>query len=93
VENKMGRVKVIDKGPRNIDLDILLFARGDEGMPSMIEWNDERLILPHKLMFEREFVLRPLYEYAEITRKQFEDANSSQDSTYRESPLVRCKHP
>jgi 2-amino-4-hydroxy-6-hydroxymethyldihydropteridine diphosphokinase/dihydropteroate synthase len=67
VENKMGRVKVIDKGPRNIDLDILLFARGDEGMPSMIEWNDERLILPHKLMFEREFVLRPLYEYAQAT--------------------------
>jgi 2-amino-4-hydroxy-6-hydroxymethyldihydropteridine diphosphokinase/dihydropteroate synthase len=60
----MGRVKVIDKGPRNIDLDILLFARGFEGVTSMVEWNDERLILPHKLMFEREFVLRPLYEYA-----------------------------
>jgi 2-amino-4-hydroxy-6-hydroxymethyldihydropteridine diphosphokinase/dihydropteroate synthase len=60
----MGRVKVIDKGPRNIDLDILLFSRGFESAMSMIEWNDERLILPHKLMFEREFVLRPLYEYA-----------------------------
>jgi 2-amino-4-hydroxy-6-hydroxymethyldihydropteridine diphosphokinase/dihydropteroate synthase len=60
----MGRVKVIDKGPRNIDLDILLFASGFEGVTSMVEWNDERLILPHKLMFEREFVLRPLYEYA-----------------------------
>jgi 2-amino-4-hydroxy-6-hydroxymethyldihydropteridine diphosphokinase/dihydropteroate synthase len=64
VENGMGRVKVIDKGPRNIDLDILLFSRGFEGALSMVEWNDERLILPHKLMFEREFVLRPLYEYA-----------------------------
>jgi 2-amino-4-hydroxy-6-hydroxymethyldihydropteridine diphosphokinase/dihydropteroate synthase len=64
VENGMGRVKVIDKGPRNIDLDILLFSRGFEGAMSMVEWNDERLILPHKLMFEREFVLRPLYEYA-----------------------------
>jgi 2-amino-4-hydroxy-6-hydroxymethyldihydropteridine diphosphokinase/dihydropteroate synthase len=62
----MGRVKVIDKGPRNIDLDILLYARGGEGSPNMIEWNDERLILPHKLMFEREFVLRPLYEYAQV---------------------------
>jgi 2-amino-4-hydroxy-6-hydroxymethyldihydropteridine diphosphokinase/dihydropteroate synthase len=60
----MGRVKVVDKGPRNIDLDILLFARADEGVASMIEWSDERLILPHKLMFEREFVLRPLHEYA-----------------------------
>lgn len=62
VENHMGRVKVIDKGPRNIDLDILMYARGDEGTTKLIEWNDERLILPHKLMFEREFVLRPLYE-------------------------------
>jgi 2-amino-4-hydroxy-6-hydroxymethyldihydropteridine diphosphokinase/dihydropteroate synthase len=89
----MGRVKVIDKGPRNIDLDILLFARGDEGMPSMIEWNDERLVLPHKLMFEREFVLRPLYEYVRLLHKTLEDANSSQDFTHRKSSLVRCKHP
>jgi 2-amino-4-hydroxy-6-hydroxymethyldihydropteridine diphosphokinase/dihydropteroate synthase len=69
VENGMGRVKVIDKGPRNIDLDVLLFSRGFEGALSMVEWNDERLILPHKLMFEREFVLRPLYEYAFLPYK------------------------
>ncbi|KAJ4989927.1 folic acid synthesis protein [Stagonosporopsis vannaccii] len=54
VENKMGRVKVIDKGPRNIDLDILLYE--DVTMKS------ERLQLPHALMLEREFVLRPLCE-------------------------------
>lgn len=58
----MGRIKVIDKGPRNIDLDILLYTNGLKGTQDMVEWNDERLILPHKLMFEREFVLRPLYE-------------------------------
>lgn len=50
----MGRVKVIDKGPRNIDLDILLYE--DVTMKS------ERLQLPHALMLEREFVLRPLCE-------------------------------
>ncbi|KAJ4324021.1 trifunctional dihydropteroate synthetase [Neodidymelliopsis sp. IMI 364377] len=54
VENKMGRVKVIDKGPRNIDLDILLYD--DVIMKS------ERLQLPHALMLEREFVLRPVCE-------------------------------
>jgi len=54
VENVMGRVKVIDKGPRNIDLDILL--HGNEKSSS------ERLTIPHALMFEREFVLRPLVE-------------------------------
>lgn len=54
IENKMGRVKVIDKGPRNIDLDILLY---DD-----LTFMDERLQIPHKLMLEREFVLRPLCE-------------------------------
>lgn len=54
VENKMGRVKVIDKGPRNIDLDIVLY--GDQVI------SNDRLQVPHKLMLEREFVLRPLCE-------------------------------
>jgi 2-amino-4-hydroxy-6-hydroxymethyldihydropteridine diphosphokinase/dihydropteroate synthase len=75
----MGRVKVIDKGPRNIDLDILLYARADEGVASMIEWSDERLILPHKLMFEREFVLRPLHEYVNLVVTHIDNANIYQD--------------
>lgn len=50
----MGRVKVVDKGPRNIDLDILLYE--NEVVST------ERLQIPHKLMLEREFVLRPLCE-------------------------------
>lgn len=58
----MGRVKVIDKGPRNIDLDILLYTDCSKGEYSMVDWNDERLTIPHKLMLEREFVLRPLVE-------------------------------
>lgn len=58
----MGRVKVIDKGPRNIDLDILLYAKQLDGAKEMVQWEDERLILPHKLMFERNFVLDPLLE-------------------------------
>ncbi|KAF2877557.1 folic acid synthesis protein-like protein [Massariosphaeria phaeospora] len=54
IENSMGRVKVVDKGPRNIDLDILLY---DDQVVST-----ERLNIPHPLMLEREFVLRPLCE-------------------------------
>jgi 7,8-dihydro-6-hydroxymethylpterin-pyrophosphokinase len=54
----MGRVKVIDKGPRNIDLDILLYD--DQAV------SNERLQIPHKLMLEREFVLRPLCEYVYV---------------------------
>ena len=55
IENDMGRQKLIDKGPRVIDLDILLY--GDETV------SHERLDIPHKLMLEREFVLRPLCQY------------------------------
>jgi 2-amino-4-hydroxy-6-hydroxymethyldihydropteridine diphosphokinase / dihydropteroate synthase len=55
IENSMGRKKIIDKGPRNIDLDILLYD--DQVI------NHERLKVPHPLMYEREFVLRPLTEY------------------------------
>ncbi|KAJ4360174.1 trifunctional dihydropteroate synthetase [Didymosphaeria variabile] len=54
IENKMGRVKVVDKGPRNIDLDIVLY--GNE------TFMNDRLQIPHKLMLERDFVLRPLCE-------------------------------
>lgn len=50
----MGRRKVIDKGPRNIDLDILLY--GDQVV------SNERLNVPHIGIPEREFVLRPLSE-------------------------------
>lgn len=50
----MGRVKVIDKGPRNIDLDIVLYNNET--------FQNDRLQIPHKLMLEREFVLRPLCE-------------------------------
>lgn len=54
IEKKLGRVKVVDKGPRNIDLDILLWEKG--GFHSA----DPDLSIPHKLMGERDFVLAPL---------------------------------
>ncbi|KAI4808892.1 folic acid synthesis protein [Aureobasidium sp. EXF-8845] len=52
IENELGRVKLIDKGPRSIDLDVLLYEA------QVID--TERLKVPHILMLEREFVLRPL---------------------------------
>lgn len=55
IEKSMGRKKIIDKGPRNIDLDILLYE-------DMV-MDHERLKLPHPGIAEREFVLRPLTEY------------------------------
>jgi len=52
VEEKLGRTRTAHKGPRTIDIDILLY--GDE----VIE--EYRLIVPHPRMRLREFVLRPL---------------------------------
>jgi 2-amino-4-hydroxy-6-hydroxymethyldihydropteridine diphosphokinase / dihydropteroate synthase len=54
IEDTLDRKKLVDKGPRNIDLDILLY---DD-----LVVDEERLSIPHKLMLEREFVLRPLCE-------------------------------
>ena len=54
IEMTMGRKKVVDKGPRNIDLDILLYED--------VQVGHERLTIPHAAIHEREFVLRPLAE-------------------------------
>ncbi|KAF8455029.1 Dihydropteroate synthase-like protein [Kalaharituber pfeilii] len=56
IEDTMGRKKTIEKGPRNIDLDILLYDQ--------LVMDSEELTIPHKLMLEREFVLRPLCDIA-----------------------------
>ena len=54
IEAKLGRVKTVENGPRTIDLDILMYDKDNV--------TNERLTIPHKRMFEREFVLRPLCE-------------------------------
>lgn len=54
VERKMGRKRIVAKGPRNIDLDVLLL--GDRII------HCDRLILPHPRMHLRRFVLLPLDE-------------------------------
>lgn len=54
IENKLGRRRILKFGPRTIDLDILLY--GNE----IIDYPD--LKVPHPRMFERDFVLRSLFE-------------------------------
>ena len=56
IEQEMGRLRLRDKGPRLIDVDIVLF--GDRVV-------DERgLKIPHPAMHERRFVLKPLADIA-----------------------------
>ena len=54
IEQKLGRVKKIFRGPRVIDIDILLF---DD-----IKLITPQLIIPHPRMLERVFVMKPLNE-------------------------------
>jgi 2-amino-4-hydroxy-6-hydroxymethyldihydropteridine diphosphokinase len=56
IEEKMGRRRARDKGPRIIDIDILLF--GDRVI------DEPGLKIPHQAMHERRFVLEPLAEIA-----------------------------
>jgi len=55
IERKLGRVKKIFRGPRVIDIDILLY---DD-----IKLVTPQLVLPHPRMFERDFVMGPLKEF------------------------------
>jgi len=60
IENELGRVRTERWGPRTIDIDILTF--GD------LVYETERLSIPHPLMHERMFVLKPLAELAPAFR-------------------------
>ncbi len=56
IECELGRKKIIDKGPRSIDIDILFYAE--------IVMRTKDLTIPHPLLHERRFVLEPLLEIA-----------------------------
>lgn len=56
VERRMGRVKTIEKGPRLIDVDILLYGNALVSLPG--------LEIPHPSIAQRQFVLAPLAELA-----------------------------
>jgi 2-amino-4-hydroxy-6-hydroxymethyldihydropteridine diphosphokinase len=60
LEEAMGRRRIQKKGPRTIDIDILLF--GDTVL------NSQEVTVPHPAMHERRFVLEPLAEIAPNVR-------------------------
>jgi 2-amino-4-hydroxy-6-hydroxymethyldihydropteridine diphosphokinase len=60
IEQEMGRQRTQKKGPRTIDIDILLF--GDTVLSS------PELTIPHPAMHQRRFVLEPLAEIAPEAR-------------------------
>ena len=60
IEREMGRRRTQSKGPRTVDLDILLFGDTVMNLPG--------LTIPHAAMHERRFVLEPLAEIAPDAR-------------------------
>ena len=60
IEQQMGRRRLRPKGPRTIDIDILLFGKAIVGTP--------QLNVPHPAMHQRRFVMEPLAEIAPEVR-------------------------
>jgi 2-amino-4-hydroxy-6-hydroxymethyldihydropteridine diphosphokinase len=56
IEARLGRERSVDRGPRTLDLDLLVY--GD------VRVTGERLTLPHPRMHLRRFVLEPLADLA-----------------------------
>lgn len=60
IEQEMGRQRLQKKGPRNVDIDILLYGAHVVDEPG--------LNIPHPAMHQRRFVLEPLAEIAPDVR-------------------------
>lgn len=73
IEEDYGRVRKEKWGPRTLDIDVLVYE-------SVGQYKSEKLTLPHPLMTQRAFVLKPLNEIAAnmvINNRTVSEWNSS----------------
>lgn len=77
IERSLGRERIQKKGPRTIDIDILLYGERIVALPE--------LSIPHPAMAQRRFVLEPLAEIAPDARHPV--ANKSIRQLLEELPL------
>ncbi len=63
IEAKLNRERKIHWGPRTIDIDIIFYGE--------LELNENNLVIPHKEVFNRLFVLIPLLELLDKNSKYF----------------------
>lgn len=81
IEKRLGRVRITPKGPRTIDLDILLYD-------DMVI-NTQGLSIPHPRMWQRLFVLEPLSELKPDLRLPTGENMRSRCNFLRKSQRVR----
>ncbi len=69
IEKKLGRKKVINKGPRNIDIDIIFWE--------LLNYQSNKLSIPHHSWHQRSFVVLPLKElpYFKILKNHYTISN------------------
>ena len=85
VELSLGRRRVISKGPRTIDIDILLYEN--------VVVQSAALNIPHESMADRRFVLVPLCELAAGLRHPVTDQTMAEmlNETADTSQVIRMK--
>jgi len=85
IENELGRRRMVRRGPRLIDLDILLYGS------SVIRTQD--LEVPHPRLIRRRFMLVPLAEIAPTLRHPVENKTIEEllSDTEDRSVVNRCK--
>lgn len=82
IESQMGNKKIVPKGPRLIDLDILLYGNESIDTPE--------LQVPHPRMLQRRFVLVPLAEIApNLKHPQWKGTATELAAKVRDSSEVR----
>ena len=86
IESRMGSKKLLPKGPRLIDLDILLYGDETIGTPE--------LQVPHPRMLQRRFVLAPLAEIApSLKHPSWKGTTSQLLADVSDSSVVRRFEP